>query len=233
MNMKLNSIWDGRPEEYSALRKCWLNERRSIYIQEFLKTLERPGAKVLEIGSGTGELLLDLAKSRPELRFMGVEPQGSYIEFSRKAAQSQNISNANFIEGSAENVKELIGQGQVDLVLSNDMLHHVGSVDSVTQSVRAVCKANAKWLCIEPNVMNPYVWMGQAFRQGERNFFPGHFVKQASRSGWKLKNREYLFLIPPFMKSPSDWLKIVEKRLEGVAFVAGGVALSLESVGLN
>ena len=80
---------------------------------------------------------------------------------------------------------------------------------------------------IEPNWINPYVLIGCAIKRGERNFWPGPFLTKAPARGWSLERRDYLFLIPPFVRRAPGWLVRVERALEGYPPIAGGVALTL------
>jgi 2-polyprenyl-3-methyl-5-hydroxy-6-metoxy-1,4-benzoquinol methylase len=221
--MMLNSRWDHQPEAYAQERDCWLNRRRALFIENYLQRFSR-GARILEVGSGTGGLLVRLARARPDLEFLGVEPQESYVAYARKGAEG--LSNLRFETGKAESFggSETI---RFNGVLSNDVLHHVSDLGAVVGRVSTHCAPDAWWLAIEPNFLNPYVLMGQSFKAGEKNFRPRAFARLASSQGWTLESRQYLFLIPPFVKEPSSTFMKLEAAFEGCPPIAGGVALSL------
>ena len=82
---RLNARHSHDAEAYGRLRETWLNERRAQYVLAWLSALPA-GARVLEIGSGTGNLLLDVAARRPDLQLIGVEPLPNYVELSRRSA---------------------------------------------------------------------------------------------------------------------------------------------------
>lgn len=220
--MKFNSVWDQRPEDYDKLRQCWLNERRFLYIRDYLKTM--PGAKsVLEIGSGTGLLLSRLSLEFPEIHFFGLEPQQSYVEFSR----ARHLKNVDFSVGEVSALAELLPSHRFDVVLSNDVLHHVNDWSKMFEGVNSISKTGTCWLAIEPNSINPYVFLGQTLKSGERNFNASKFKKFCHRFSWRVEKEDFIFLIPPFVRSAPPILQKVERQIEGLPLFAGGRCLFL------
>ena len=222
-----NAEWDDRPADYAAIRDCWLTRRRISYVADSLREA-RPGDRVLDVGSGVGELVIELAASRPDLRFTGVEPQPSYVEFGTASAAKRGVHNVAFRIGLADQLAPVLGRdARFEWIISNDLLHHVPDQNDVLRSVAEVASPGARWLAIEPNWRNPYVLIACAVKRGERNFWPGDFLAGANAIGWTTENRSFLFLIPPFVKKPSRFLIDLERALEHNPLLAGGVALTL------
>jgi SAM-dependent methyltransferase len=222
-----NAKWDDRPAEYSTTRDCWLSERRALFVNDFLAE-SPPGARVLELGSGTGDLLIALARQRPDLRFTGVEPQQSYVDFARGAAAGRGIANVSFEAGRAEDLASVFSrQERFDRILSNDVLHHIPESKDVLRAAASVAYAATRWLAIEPNWRNPYAFLRATLRRGERNFWPSPFLREARALGWSSRGRSYLFLVPPFVKKPPGFFIRLERALEHRSLLAGGVALTL------
>ena len=222
-----NAGWDDRPAEYAATRDCWLTRRRTLFLKEALAGCP-PGARVLELGSGVGELLIALAAARPDLALVGTEPQASYVDWARGAAAKSGATNVAFEQAKAEDVGTRFSDARpFDVVLSNDMLHHVPRQDAVIEAAARVTKPGARWLLIEPNWINPYVLIGCAVKRGERNFWPRPFLEAALERGFRLERREYLFLIPPFVRRAPELLVKIERVFERYPLIAGGVALTL------
>lgn len=222
-----NAVWDDRPEEYAQTRDCWLTTRRVRFIRELLGGAVA-GDRVVELGSGTGNLLLELAAARPDLEFVGLEPQQSYVDFSSEAASRRGLRNAAFRTGMAERAAAVLSSGGAfRWLLTNDVLHHLSDVPATLRAAAELASPGARWLAIEPNWRNPYTFLAQAIKRGEKNFRPGPFLEIASAAGWSLANRSYLFLIPPFVKKPPRIAVRVERAFEGVPVLAGGVALTL------
>lgn len=223
----LNAIWDDRPTEYAATRDCWLTQRRLLYVGGVLREASA-GQRVLELGSGTGELLISLASARPDLQFIGTEPQSSYVEFSIDAASKRNLPNLSFRTAPADRVADLFRHDErFDWILSNDMLHHVPDQEKVLEAAAHVARPGTRWLAIEPNWRNLYVLIGCALKRGECNFWPGPFLSQGRAHGWSCVDRSFLFLLPPFVKKPHRVLIGLERALERHSLLAGGVALTL------
>jgi len=220
----LNSIWDDDPVGYAALRECWLNTRRQLYIERYVGAL-RDGDVVLEIGSGTGNLLRSLAIKYTRLTFVGIEPLTPYVSFSNQQSLDCGLSNVKFLAGSGEEASLLV-RDKCRLILTNDVLHHVDNQQALSCSLASVSDELTEWLAIEPNYLNMYTLYKQATAPGERNFFPSRFL--ANAAAWRLLRSRYLFLIPPFVKDPPPFIKIIERSLEWVPLLAGGVFLHLK-----
>jgi 2-polyprenyl-3-methyl-5-hydroxy-6-metoxy-1,4-benzoquinol methylase len=217
----LNSQWEGQPEAYEELRRCWLNERRLQFLAERLEATGLPsGSRVLELGCGTGWLVRELAGRLPHLEFTGLDPDPTYVRFAQQRAAH---GNERYVEGTAEALPA--SEERFAVVLSNDVLHHVASLAETFKSASAAARPGTEWLAIEPNYLNPYTFARQQFTFDERNFFPRQAVRAGRASGWRLVGRRHLFLIPPFVRTPPRWMTGLERRLEGVPVLAGGVWL--------
>jgi SAM-dependent methyltransferase len=222
-----NAAWDGRPAEYAAKRDCWLTRRRIAYVAGFLRGA-RSGDRVLELGSGVGELLIALARERPDLQFTGIEPQQSYVDFAAEAAGRAGVANLAFRTAAAEDADRNLPAGsRFDWILSNDVLHHVSDTRRVLDAAAALSHGKTRWLAIEPNARNPYAFLSAVVRRGERNFWPRKFLEAARASGWAREAAGFLFLIPPFIRRAPEPLVRLERRLEGIPLLAGGIALTL------
>lgn len=221
-----NAVWDDRPAEYDAVRDVWLNERRTRFVAAWLGEA-RAGAHVVELGTGTGWLLLRLAAARPDLRFTGVEPLEGYVGFARSRAEEAGLSGrVAFVQGTAETLGDVVRE-PVDRLLSNDVLHHVDDVPAGLRAAAGVAGPDARWLAIEPNATNPYVWAMHTLRGGERPFYARRFVRDAAAARWELRARTPLFLVPPQVRVAPPWAVAAERRLERVRPLAGGVAFDL------
>lgn len=74
---------------------------------------------VLEVGAGTGRLLLQLKAARPDLRVCGVEPVGGL----RQVGHQKGLKESELVEGNGYALP--VAAGDYDLVCCFGVLHHV------------------------------------------------------------------------------------------------------------
>jgi ubiquinone/menaquinone biosynthesis C-methylase UbiE len=222
----LNSHYDDDPERYASRRQGWLNQRRMQRMVDFLAPA-KAGQRVLDLGSGTGDLSMTVAAARPDLTVTGVEPLESYVAFAKERAAERGLGNVEFVQGFAEDLTSVVPTGSVDWLVSSDVLHHVADARATVAGISAVAAPGARWLAIEPNPLNLYILQFQARTPGERNFRPGPFLRLATAGGWRLDQKDYLFLIPSAVDEPKPWMKKLEEHLESVPVLGGAVSLEL------
>lgn len=221
----LNAGFDEIPEEYDDLRSAGhMSRRRTEVVAALVADSTGP---VVELGSGTGTLLRELARRFPERRFVGTEPLTNYVEFARKRAQQEGLTNVTFEAAPAEKLSSVLEPAAAGMVLSVDTLHHVQDVDHVIAEVAAASAPGAHWHAMEPNRLHPYVLAYHVLTPGERTFPAADFTRRAARQGWRLAGRSRLFLYPSGVRRVPPWAVALEQRLEPVPVLAGGVLLDL------
>jgi len=223
---RLNARHSDDPAGYDALRSGWLNGRRRDLVAEFLADVPA-GSRVLEIGSGTGGLLLALAEHRPDLELIGIEPIAGYVEYARDRLRDRGLRNVTIYTGTADDVSG-IDVDDVARVVSVDVLHHVTNARQTAENVAQVTAAGGRWLLMEPNALNPYMFAFCALTDGERNFFARRFARAASEVGWVPRSRKYRFVIPAALKAPGPWLQHGERWFERIPVVGTAIVMCLE-----
>lgn len=223
MTQKLNSSFDDDPAQYESLRAGWLFRRRVSEVLAHLRSL-RAGDTVLELGCGTGQLISELSRARPDLNFIGVEPIGGYVDYAREIHGSE--SGVIFVQGFAERLQEL-EVSTADMILSNDVLHHMADLGEVCRSAAGVSHRWTQWLAIEPNPQNPYVIWYHTRTEGEALFPVRRFTRSASDAGWHLVQRDHLFLVPQAIRTPPRPLVAAERMFERLPVISGGTLLRL------
>ena len=73
----------------------------------------------LEIGSGKGQFLVNMAKNHPDCFFLGMERNVTCAGFTAKKLVEQEISNAKLVYANAEQVLPLINEGSVNGIFLN------------------------------------------------------------------------------------------------------------------
>jgi ubiquinone/menaquinone biosynthesis C-methylase UbiE len=82
----------------------------------------RPGARLLDIGCGTGILLLRAAEQQPTVTVTGLDPDPRVLALARRKASRAGVS-VRFDQGFASDLP--YQEGAFDRVFSSLMLHHV------------------------------------------------------------------------------------------------------------
>jgi ubiquinone/menaquinone biosynthesis C-methylase UbiE len=100
----------------------------AAYWQLVAQAAITPGARVLEIGCGSGNVLLLAARAVPDAVFTGVDPDQEALDLAAKKAADQGAAIA-FEQGYAQHLSA--ADGSVDRVLSSLMLHHLPAHDQV------------------------------------------------------------------------------------------------------
>lgn len=88
----------------------------------------RPGHRVLEIGCGTGNLALLVARLHPEAEIVGLDPDPKALARARRKAERRALS-VQLDQGFAEELP--YPDGSFDRVLSAFMFHHLGADEKV------------------------------------------------------------------------------------------------------
>ena len=101
---------------------CRLAGVRRIHAELLDRADVRPGAHVLEIGCGTGNLLTALGRRRRDMVGLGIDPDPAALRRARRKAARIKI-NIRYERAYADELP--LPDGSVDRVLSSLMLHHL------------------------------------------------------------------------------------------------------------
>ncbi len=106
------------------------------------------GAKILDVGCGSGALTIDCAKKYPNAKITGLDKWGgSYKSFTKELCESnakiENVSNIEFIQGSA--VKLPFEDESFDAITSNFVYHNIpgNKQNYILESLRVLKKGGS------------------------------------------------------------------------------------------
>lgn len=103
--------------KYKAWTKPYLDEHKEVELtNEEVKQLDNV---YLEIGSGKGQFILDMAKKCPELFFLGIEVNQTCAGFTAKKLVENEISNAKIINDDADMILEFLKDKSVNVIFLN------------------------------------------------------------------------------------------------------------------
>ena len=104
--------------KYKAWSKPFLEEHKEVQIElDELKNLSKE--IYLEIGSGKGQFLLEMAKNNPDLYFIGIEKNVTCAGFVAKKLVENEIGNAKLIYNDASMVLDSFAKGSVNTIFLN------------------------------------------------------------------------------------------------------------------
>jgi ubiquinone/menaquinone biosynthesis C-methylase UbiE len=127
-----------------------------FYNATVAKVLRRPESKiatdvvarirdgtVLDLGSGTGYLAIEIAKRSPALKVCGVDLSQRMVKIARRHAEA--VDNAQFVFGNAARLP--LKDGSIDLVVSTGASHHWKTPWLVFNECHRVLKAGGEaWI---------------------------------------------------------------------------------------
>ena len=103
--------------KFKAWAEPFINEHPEVMCA--FDKLNEEGSYYLEIGSGKGQFLLDMAKKFPALKFIGVERNVTCAGFTAKKLVENNIANAKLVFGDAGQMTPSISSDSVEGIFLN------------------------------------------------------------------------------------------------------------------
>ncbi len=224
---KFKSHFSLSPQEYETARGGHLGLRRYEAVRGALTAANASAGveAVLEIGSGTGKLLADLAAEFPAVTFLGIDTDPEMVTYAEETHRSSNLSYA------LSNVAGLDPASSFDFVYNIDVIHHIHDpLDSFT-AIRRSLRPRGSWLSIEPNIFHPYVWLSQERmrRAGldEDHFRPWLIEPLWREAGFSVVQRRYAFAVPSAIRRLPRTLMRAECLVERFRLVGGSVIYHL------
>ena len=103
--------------KFKAWAEPYINEHPEVMCP--FDKLNEQGSYYLEIGSGKGQFLLDMALKFPKLTFIGVEKNVTCCGFTAKKLVENNITNAKLVFADAGQITPSINDASVDGIFLN------------------------------------------------------------------------------------------------------------------
>lgn len=217
----MRSHFEVTPAEYERQRQGHLQRRRVAMVARDVAQRVQPGDLVLEVGCGPGDVLAAIAQAHPEARFLGLDVDTEMIEYAAEAHAAPNIG------FEQVNVGETALPTHVKVVFGIDVIHHVHELRRFVTAIAAGMERNGVWTVIEPNSLNPYIWLHQERmrRAGldEDHFHRARFETAVGEAGLRIVERSTAFLVPGAVDTVPRFVERLEARLECVPVLGGSV----------
>lgn len=112
-----------------------------------LKERLEAGIRVLDVGCGLGRSTVAIAKTYPNSRVAGLEPDPFSCDGARKFAAEAGLGNVEHLQLPIE---KLPGEGKYDLVLALDCIHDMADPLGALKSIREVLADDGLFFWMEP-----------------------------------------------------------------------------------
>ncbi|MFP4605232.1 MAG: ubiquinone/menaquinone biosynthesis methyltransferase [Bacteroidales bacterium] len=98
----LQKMFNQVPSSYDFLNRLLTFRLDEFWRRKAVKVIsgENP-ARIMDLGTGTGDLAIRLAKKLPGAKISGYDFSLSMLEYAREKAKKKSLHNVNFIEGDA------------------------------------------------------------------------------------------------------------------------------------
>ncbi len=105
-----------------------------------------PAAEVLDVGTGPGRLLVDIARLRPDAHVVGVDPSTDMVEHALRRATSAGVSER--VETRVASAESLpFPDASVDLVVSSLSAHHWADASvAIAEQARVLRPGGQLWI---------------------------------------------------------------------------------------
>ena len=165
--------------------------------------------RIIEVGSGSGRLAVQLAVDHPESIVIGLDKSAWAIRLSERMALAKGCTNVLFIQGDMRQLP--FPSGTFDFVISEGLIEHFDDYRQLVSEHSRVC---ANGGCVVEIVPNAYcvphrflmLWQGNRYYYGfMRLFSRGKLASIMMQCGLL---PTYEFGVDPFYLSGARWYKI-------------------------
>jgi ubiquinone/menaquinone biosynthesis C-methylase UbiE len=96
--------------------------------------------RLLELGSGTGDLMMDLRQLELADAYTGVDISDAALEAAREKARARGYDDVRFVSGDLNRLQ--LEPGSFDLIVAQMCVHHVENLENLFETVRGALGAD-------------------------------------------------------------------------------------------
>jgi 2-polyprenyl-3-methyl-5-hydroxy-6-metoxy-1,4-benzoquinol methylase len=106
------------------------------------------GAKVVEIGCGSGKALVEMARAFPRSEFHGFDSAAVALELAKEHVASSGVTNVELHHAAGETLR---ADASFDFVLTWDCLHDMTDPAATMRAIRGAIRPEGTWLIVDIN----------------------------------------------------------------------------------
>ena len=134
--------------------KYKINKKATELIELIKSEFKRRNLKILELGCGTGEYTLKVAKSLPYSKIVGLDISDKIVGLAK--IKCKEVKNISFVVASAYDTA--FPDNYFDVIFGYYVLHHLDTKRTFDE-IRRLLKPGGFAFFYEPNILNPLVYM--------------------------------------------------------------------------
>lgn len=163
--------WSIYANYYDAM--CKLNPSYDSMLTMVVEHFERlnlyPDARVLDVGGGTGNLLLRLAKLHPQISFVHLDLDEGMLGLAREKYQAHSITNVELVRASFLEWKH--EKGTFDVIVSTNALYAIQPHQTALELMHRLLRSTGKLVLVDfGRRQNTNDWLFYLIRNGIANY---------------------------------------------------------------
>jgi len=148
--VRSQAYFDAVLTEWDRIRRNYIDEALSSSV---LSSLVRPDALAVDVGTGTGELLVALAETAGKV--IGVDRSQKMLELCKRRLERSGVRNVELRRGEADDLP--VADAECDAALSSMLLHHLSDPAAGVREMARVVRPGGK-VVVSDLVKHDYDW---------------------------------------------------------------------------
>lgn len=161
--------------EWDRIRRNYIDDALSFLV---VASLLRPDAVAVDVGTGTGQTVLSLAKTAAKV--VAVDRSAKMLDACRQRIRRANLKNVELVQGDAEDLP--LPDEMCDTAFSSMLLHHLGDPGRGVKEMARIVKPGGR-VVISDLVEHDYDWTREVMADVWLGFTEEQIQKWLAASG--------------------------------------------------
>lgn len=208
-------------EKFASDRRTWNQKNIAFHAEDrrYMQFLIHEEQRILDLGSGTGDLLVALNPSRG----VGVDFSARMVEEALKLHPSENYPNIEFVHGDIENSDVLSEiEGPFDVIILSDTIGSLDDCQAVLESLHKLCCRDTRIvISYYSTFWDPILTLGE---------WVGLKMPQVAQNSLSTADIANLLELSGFTVKKREWRQLLPKRLFGLGTIVNRFVATLPFV---